>query len=154
MKIGLRIQSTEYWKSSYFFMKMLKSGMEHTYDTNFNMEINQQILADLFNKMIPEMYSLIHWGINADKDVIPAQNNYAPDGDQGKIIDPEIGDTIINKLTYDEIKIDTGDILIDEEVDAYLKACTVTTPNGGFKNIECGSKFFVYDTYTDTLTHY
>lgn len=154
MKIGLRINSTEYWQSSYYFMKMLKTGMENTYDTNFDMEINQQILADLFNKMIPDMYALIHWGINAEENVISAPRNFVPDGVQGKIVDTLPEDKVIKKLTDDEIKIDTGDILIDEEVDAYLEACTVTTPNGNFKNIECGSKFFVYDTYTDKLTHY
>jgi len=153
MKIGLRIKNTEYWQASYYFMKMLKSGMENTYDTNFNMEINQQILADLFNKMIPDMYSLIHWGINIEKNVIPSPFFSANDV-EGEIVDEIPGDTVYYKLSDDEIKIDTSDILIDDEVDAYLNACTVTTPNGGFKNIECGCKFFVYDTNSDNLTHY
>jgi len=154
MKIGLKIQNPEYWKSSYFFMKMFQLGMEHTWDTNFEMDINQQILADQFNKMIPDMYSMIQWGINHNENVIKPLGEMTRDGDGGVSVDPMPTDEIEKKLTYDEIKIGIDDILIDQEVDDFIKAHTNKMPNSNYEHIECGHIFFVYDTVANSLTHY
>jgi len=133
-------------------MQMLRMGMENSYDTSFEFETNQEILAEQFNKMIPDMYALIHWGINAHEDVIEPHER-TKDGDNGEHEEPEPEPIVKKRLSYDEIKIDTSDILIDEEVTEFLNSHKETTP-GGREYYTCGLTFFVYDTETDKLTYY
>ncbi len=154
MKIGVKIRSAEYWKSAHFFMKMFKLGMEHTWDTNFEMDVNQQILADKFNEMIPSMYAMIQWGINNEENVINHPAIFTRVGDNGEFYEEPPNPIVQKKLTEEEIKIGIEDILVDEEVEAYLLAHTVPTPNGNFKNIECGRMFFVYDTVSNDLSYF
>lgn len=154
MLIGLKIQSEDYWKSTWAFMKMFKQGMENTYDTSFEMETNQQILADQFNKMIPDMYAMIQWGINNEENVEREGNKFIPSGDNGELLDIEPLPMKYQRLPDEKLFIDTSDILIDEEVIAYKKAHEVKTLNGGFVNVECDNTFFVYDTVSNSLDFY
>lgn len=135
-------------------MKMFQLGMEHTWDTAFDMDVNQQVLADQFNKMIPDMYAMVQWGINHEENVVHPTGELTREGDGGVSMEPADEPIVTKKLTYDEIKIGIEDILVDKEVDDYLKAHTVTTANGNFTNIQCGHTFFVYDTELNRLAHY
>jgi len=154
MLIGIKIQSEDYWKSTWAFMKMFKQGMENTYDTSFDMEINQQILADQFNKMIPDMYAMIQWGINNEENVERENNKFIPSGDNGELVETEPEPIRYKRLPDEKLFIDTSDILIDQEVIDYMKAHEVKTPNGGFTNVECDNTFFVYDTVSNQLNFY